>query len=190
MRARPLIPMPPIPTKWMRAGAGGSNAPCTSASACNVGTPKLLLQRVHSLTEAVAPVELVTEQPERRAAGREQDDVTRPRLAPCRCDRFCHPGEGSARRQTAAAQRRLQGRGRRTREEVDLRLMSCGGLHQWRGIESLVGATRQKVYLAPSPCQRLQCRHRCRRRRRRRVVDEGHAVELRDSLHSILYALE
>src|ERR671921_519083 len=26
MRARPLMPMPPIPTKWIRAGAGGRRA--------------------------------------------------------------------------------------------------------------------------------------------------------------------
>src|SRR4051794_30771593 len=133
MRARPLMPMPPIPTKWIRAGAGGSNVsvlsdwpslPCpplpskTGAGRTgrlpsprserpgtrvgvpsgpgagdegftsgwrstprlvhldgNVDTPLLLLQRAHSLTEAVAPVELIPEKPKRRAAGREQDDV-------------------------------------------------------------------------------------------------------------------
>src|SRR5918993_390755 len=149
MRARPLIPMPPIPTKWMRAGVGGSKAPLSSTSACNVGTPILLLQRDHRLAEAVPPVELVTEQPERRAAGRKEDDVARFRLAACGRDGLAHSGKGSARRQTAAAQRRLQGGSCRTREEIDLRLMTGGGLCQWRRVEPLVGAARQKVHLSP-----------------------------------------
>ena len=61
---------------------------------------------------------------------------------------FRHPGKGSAWRQTAVAQRQLQGRGRRSREEIDLRLMTRGSLRQRRRVEPLVGAARQEVHLS------------------------------------------
>src|SRR5215217_3401408 len=134
MRASPLMPMPPIPTKWIRAGVGGSNAPLASASACNVCTPMLLLQRKDGLTEVIAPVELVMEEPERRAAGREQNDVARSRLVSRGRHSLMHPGEWSVGRQIAGAQRRLQGRSGRSREEIDLCLMTRGGLRQWRRV--------------------------------------------------------
>ena len=175
MRARPLMPMPPMPTKWTRAGAGGSSdgtaprsrrcaqprdgrfAPrVTAAPGRAVAGLAQTTASDDRLPEALAPVELVAEEPERRAAGREQDDVARLRLAPRGRHGFGHPGKGSARRQTAAAQRRLQRRRRRSREEIDLRLMTRGGLRQWRRVESLVGAARQQVHLSRRRRQRVQ----------------------------------
>jgi hypothetical protein len=52
-------------------------------------------QSSYSLTEAVAPVELVTKEPERRAAGREQDDVAWSRLVSRGRYSLTHPGKWS-----------------------------------------------------------------------------------------------
>src|SRR4051794_6178625 len=85
MRARPLMPIPPTPTKCTFAGEGGSNG------ACGVWLPELIdlwpLMSVHDgcfglrqrqrgdcFTEPLAAIELIAKEPERCTAGREQND--------------------------------------------------------------------------------------------------------------------
>ena len=183
IRARPLMPMPPIPTKWTCAGGGGNPASMSSSIRTHsrprqYGCPKL-----------VTSVELVAE---KVRSWRSPGEATR-------CRRLCR---GPAARSTAISMRstttplptpgasisRPEGLVSPSRRAGRYRRGAVGDLsRQWSSSRQLLVRPAGDQVDAPAR-KRAQAGNRGCRGSGCGIVDELDAVDRRHDLHPIRYA--